>query len=284
MISLVRLDQSVAGPESKFRVQDECVYGELNSVGHPLPGAVVAGPEFEILNSIVCPDTVYVMDGLLGQKFPADVLLHDVAMVENLPSGFSGEVCELDAHVPMSRGVRFAVSSVRVPFGILRAFVKPFARGAAKTSAPIDHLSVAVIHGNRSSALAAWSSVPLASPNPAALGGTVERVLSVLGSVRAKFARVLLKVSPTGLALEGCRNDVDRPSIVHVAMSHVARVAAKLSITELLSGDSKAISALVAGNVDRCKPSHVWFPKRISDNSQYNVLAVGASRFQVGVL
>jgi hypothetical protein len=50
---------------------------------------VAAGEEFEVLDSVVRLDTVDVMDGFLGSEFPADRLLHHVAVFEDLVPRFA---------------------------------------------------------------------------------------------------------------------------------------------------------------------------------------------------
>jgi hypothetical protein len=61
-------------------VKPDHVSTKCELVDHTLTGAVSAGKEFEVLQPVVLPVPVDVVDGFLGVQFPTEVLGHDVAV------------------------------------------------------------------------------------------------------------------------------------------------------------------------------------------------------------
>jgi len=59
---------------------------EGNQVGHTLAGWLPGEPEFKILQPVIVPDTILMMDVLFWQKPATEMLLNDVAMLEDRSS------------------------------------------------------------------------------------------------------------------------------------------------------------------------------------------------------
>jgi hypothetical protein len=83
-------DQFVAEFAPKFGVEKKHLYREVDLVDDTLAGTVTAGKEFEVLDSIVLPVAVDVVDGFVGAQLASDVLGHDVTMLQGLVF-FSGD-------------------------------------------------------------------------------------------------------------------------------------------------------------------------------------------------
>ena len=64
------------------RVGTKDIDCEVDFVDNSLSRPVATGIEFEVFDSVICFDSIDVVDGFFGQEFSTDVLFHDVPMFE----------------------------------------------------------------------------------------------------------------------------------------------------------------------------------------------------------
>jgi len=102
MLQLGRTHQGDAGFSGELRVLPEYVYGPGNLVGDTLAGAVTAAEKLKVAEGVVVANAVDVVDGLVGKQFPAEVLFHDVAVLENLAGHQAVITHDVHPHVAVS--------------------------------------------------------------------------------------------------------------------------------------------------------------------------------------
>lgn len=77
------LGQGVSLSSGKFGVGQEHVNGKGNFVGDALTGAMAATEKLKVLNTILIPNPIDVMNSLVFGKRSPNVLLHDMAMLKH---------------------------------------------------------------------------------------------------------------------------------------------------------------------------------------------------------
>ena len=140
---------------------------ERDFIDDALPGAVAAGEQFKVLQRVVAPVSVNVVDSFLGEKLSPDVLLHDETMLENRVF-LSGDA-RRNGHNPIAvsllvagdfRAIRYVLSKLlRSVFDTVRVH----ALLTAKPLRPVvDHAAIALelFHGMLFPAVLAGEHVP----------------------------------------------------------------------------------------------------------------------------
>lgn len=93
--------QLITAGAGEFGIESQHLDREVDFVDDALAGSVAAGEKLQVLDSIVVLNTVDVMNGFVGVKLAADLLLHDVAVFKHIPaSGLSILSRDSEAHVP----------------------------------------------------------------------------------------------------------------------------------------------------------------------------------------
>lgn len=95
--NIAQFDTRLAG---EFRVCPEHIDGESDFVDHALAGTVTAGEELQIVDPVILPISVLVVDGFFGEKLSAKMPCHDVTMLKNVALDAADERRNGDIHIP----------------------------------------------------------------------------------------------------------------------------------------------------------------------------------------
>jgi hypothetical protein len=72
--------QFIAGASGELGVQSQYLDGELHLVDHSLAGAVARAEKLQVLDVVIRPDAVDVMDGFFGEQIAPEMFGHDVSV------------------------------------------------------------------------------------------------------------------------------------------------------------------------------------------------------------
>lgn len=229
------LDQTKTLRFGEFGVSLDHLDSEGDLIDDALSGTVTAGEEFQVLDTVVLPIAVNVVDGFVRVEFATDVLRHDEAVLENAFLSASDARGNGNNHVP---------SSFFVPFKTLSSFesrVKPGQSGgalvfrfAALTAKFLLCVVLNAAHGvvflSRHCLPALKASedllffVPCALSFARALRGAVTRIFVKLLTVRGKSPRLHKESAIANFASESDRLHNGRRATVRLFVSQAARV------------------------------------------------------------
>lgn len=226
--------QHIAGFFEKVGVFGQKDYAPIDFVGDALAGAVSAVEQFEVLDSIVSPVAVDVMDSFARAEWPIDLSLHVVAMFENFYGFLVRVSSNRDTHVAVSCGSRNDFSiGVGLQHDSRVKFVSAFF--VANFSPEIKVVrAVTVDCWKRFAAVEAFASFlrklfRTHSPSYVrAFSTAIFRVLTPLLSVRAKLTRGEAELFLAVLAREIRSFYLSFGASLSAEISEVALSAAKL--------------------------------------------------------
>lgn len=109
----------------EFGVQPNHLKGKSHLVDDALPRTMSAGKEFKVLNPVVLSVPVDVVNGFLGEKFPAKAFGHDVTVFKNF-SLFSGSAGKRwDGKPNVTAALKVPAGLARIKF-LGRSLLNPF--------------------------------------------------------------------------------------------------------------------------------------------------------------
>jgi hypothetical protein len=175
---------SKVGGNSEFGVENQVFYCELDYVGDTLSRSVVFGKQFEVINRIVSPVSVFVMDGFLLAKWATEVLFHYVAVLKHVSRRVSVFAGNYEAHVAVfHKAARDGV--VRVLLLVGYSAKQRSAFSAAQVFAAVDSSPRAALDNHAVSALNT-------DVVPSFFGETPADSTTFGGAVQRQFAPFLL--------------------------------------------------------------------------------------------
>lgn len=222
-------------------------------VGDSLSRPVIARKEFQVLDPVVVPVAVDVVNSFVGKKLSSNILFHHVAMLKDFVhrntvgrGKAKHDVISFDAARDLRRSV-FGSINFAGPF----VFALPAAKALCSVERAIAFSSASV---EQRAAVLARSSVPfvrvLAPTDVRARHGAVQRVFAMLLAVRRKVARLHGERFAAGFAgkFHG-RNLSSWAPVLNFVISpaHYAAVSAR----SVLGFDPKRCSAMFTNLIDR---------------------------------
>ncbi len=243
---------SKVGGDSELGVENQVLYRELDYVGDTLTGAVVFGKQFEIIDRIVSPVSVFVVDGFFLAKRPAEMLFHHIAMFQNVARRVSVFARNYQAHV--------AVLYQSACDGVVRVFLlvgdspkQRSAFSAAQVLAAVDSSARSPLDNHTVSALNA-DVVPSffrkPPPDSSTFGRAVHGVFAPLFVVRGDLRRLHAEQGVADFAREIDRRDLRGGApVFRFMLDFAAKFTEALSRVRRLYAESS--SALFAVFLDR---------------------------------
>lgn len=180
----------VTSGAAELGIQSQYLDGELHFVDHALAGSMAAGEKLQVLDAVVSPDAVDVVDGFGIKKLSPDMLGHDVAMFQVVGRGQSINTGDNDLNVPSA-----VISALENPASCVLPLIRQSAKqrsafAAAQAFVRIDGSAGLSLNGHVVSALHAFG-VPRffrhATAYAAAFCGTIQRFFAPFFNVGSQI-------------------------------------------------------------------------------------------------
>lgn len=215
--------------DDELRVLPEHFKREGDFVDDALAGAVSVGEQFQVLDTIVVPVPVNVVDSFVGEQTSAYVLLHDVAMFEDFLAPQCGGVADHYGHVPpfvATCQIAFSKSFIERR-GLEECFTLP----VTKFLFSVKRAAGSAAHRVHNAALQAFevvSNICISSPTQVgAWHGAIQRVSVPLFSKCGYNARLHFKQNTALLAGKREHGDPGSEPSVESLVGGLARSFAK---------------------------------------------------------